>query len=244
MKKSIIILVISIFIGSTSAQSKWFEFGKTHIGLEYNILWGWGDSDLIVADYENWDDGPLKSLNIGFGFNSDFSIQVTCYKSFILRYTYVKLVEDFSGPIGESHYYHYGDTNSSEYDYTEVTYEYDDVSGRIKKSHIFSFGYPIKLFEFKYQGGTRWDPEKKTMEIPLILFVGVAFNNSEIMDLYVRSEHFMDWYFMSEYDWYIENRTNEYSNISLSFGISIPFFIQTSLFYTGQDIRLMLGVGI
>lgn len=240
MKKSIIILVISIFIGSTSAQSKWFEFGKTHIGLEYNILWGWGDSDLIVADYENLSE-DIKSFN---PFNVDFSLQATVKNKWLLRYTYIKLVEDISGPIGESQYYHYGDTNSYEDDYTEVTYEYDDVSGRIKKSHIFSIGYPFKLFDYKYSSGTRWKTENKTMEIPIIVFVGVAFNNNDIVDLYVRSEHFMDWYFMSEYDWYIENRTTEDSKIALSVGISIPFFIQTSLFYTGQDIRLMLGVGI
>ena len=63
------------------------------------------------------------------------------------------------------------------------------------------------------------------------------------MDMYVRTEGFSDWYFMDEHDWYIENR-NTKKNQKLVFGVSIPAFIQISLFYTGRDTRIMFGVGI
>ena len=49
---------------------------------------------------------------------------------------------------------------------------------------------------------------------------------------------------MGEYDWYIENRTSAKSKVSLSFGGSLQFFVQRSLFFTGQDFRLMFGIGI
>jgi len=223
----ILLLIVGCVFGDTINSrdtEKQIGSGKTHKGIEWNILWGAGNSDLIVCDYEGF--GVVKRLDGFFGFNWDFSIQATIYKKWMLRYTYIKLNKDFSGPVGENLDVQFGDTESYESDFEELNYQYSGTSSRITKSHIYSLGYPI------------------TKKFPVIIFLGLAFNSSEVMDIYDESKHFMDWYFMSKYDWYVENRTPEKSRTKLSYGISIPLIIQTSFFYTGEEYRLMFGVGI
>ena len=84
---------------------------------------------------------------------------------------------------------------------------------------------------------------RKTYELPIIILLGISINNSEVMDLY---EHWEGGYTVlnSEWNYYIENRKNDVSSINLSYGISIPFFIQTSIIFTGNDWRLMFGFGL
>ena len=223
------------------AQTKLFELGVTHIGIENNLLWGWGNSDLIGADYEDFSNGSLNEISDNFGWNADFSIQATFYNKFLLRYTYIKLVEDIPGPIGtdksyyEFYYYYYDICKrSSDYDY--------ESSHRRNISHIFSLGYPIKYFEYKYESGYYYKTDK-TLRIPIIIFVGLAFNKSEIMDLYSEFNYDECDYDSPSY-WSIENRNSDFNETKFAFGVSIPFYIQTSLIYTGWDWRLMFGVGI
>lgn len=220
------------------SESKLFTLGETHVGLEWNIMWGLGDCDLIVADWENHAAGTLKKIDEDF-FNSDFSLQYSILGKLVARYTYIKINKNIDGPIGPDRSYKYGDRYSLEYDLEETTYKYDG-SGSQSISHIISLGYPFTLYKIKKN--TFWGI-KKSIPIDIIPFIGIAFNDFSEMDMYLRTEGFSDWYFMDEHDWYIENRITETTQ-QLSFGISIPALIQMSLFYTGKDVRLMFGIGI
>ncbi|MCK4448170.1 MAG: hypothetical protein KAW56_13945 [Candidatus Marinimicrobia bacterium] len=217
-------------------KNKFFNLKGKHIGLELNSFWNYGDCDLI-ADWENHAAGKLKEIKDTF-FDTDFSIQYTIYKSFIMRYTYIKICKNILGPIGPDLSYKYGDRHSIDYNLEETKYEYER-SGALNKSHIISLGFPITLGKIDLSKFYF----KEKIPINAIFFGGISFTNNSRMDEYVRTEGFSDWYFMDEHDWYIENRAIK-KKIKLSFGVSIPFGIQTSLFYTGYDWRLMFGFGI
>lgn len=223
-----ILITLSLFLLNT-IQGSWYidwaeDIGhKTHGGWEFNAAWNLGDSKM-----QNYGTDYILE-----GQNRDFSIQYTLYKKWMLRYTYIKLYNDFKGPAGVDQSYNYQNSYGG-----YVSYEHY-ASSRLKKSHIFSIGYPIKLFNYDmpyYRG-------RKTYELPIIILLGISINNSEVMDLY---EHWEGGYTVlnSEWNYYIENRKNDVLSINLSYGISIPFFVQTSIIFTGNDWRLMFGMGL
>ena len=100
----------------------------------------------------------------------------------------------------------------------------------------------IKYFEYNYETGSYYK-SNKTIRFPIIIFAGIAFNNAEAMDLYWEFNYDECDYDSPSY-WSIENRKTELDETKLSFGISIPYYIQTTIMYTGWDWRLMFGIGI
>jgi len=208
----------------------------THIGFEWNAFWNWGDCDLM-ADAENHARGTLKIIDDLY-FDTDVSIQYSLKKKVVLRYTYTVIHDNLDNRVGPDLSYKYGDRYSPDYDWEETEYEYR-ASGSRNRSHIFSIGYPIRindvdLSEYGFTGKYPLD---------IIFFGGISFTKNSKMDNYVWSDGFSDWYFADEYDYYIENRKTKKA-IKLSYGISIPLGIQTSIFFTGHDWRILFGVGI
>ena len=63
MNRSQILIITVLFPLIAYLQSKLFTLGETHIGLEWNMMWGSGDCDLIVADWENHAAGTLKEID-------------------------------------------------------------------------------------------------------------------------------------------------------------------------------------
>jgi len=228
-----------LIINSLYANLGLFDLSKIHIGIEYNMGWGMGDCDLILADWENFASGTFKEVDPDL-FNDDFSIQCTVYNKFIIRYTYIDLNKNINGPVGPDHSYSYGDRNSADWDFEETKYEYKNESGKQTISNIISIGYPFEIG--KINKNPVWGLYKD-YNIDLIVFAGLAFEESSEMDLYHWSNGFLDWYFMDEHEYYIENRVSS-NSIKLSFGISLPLLFQVSAIYTGSDFRLMFGMGI
>ena len=210
----------------------------SHMGLEWNVFWNWGDCELL-GDYENFGNQGKELVSVDKTFlDTDFSVQFTLKNRIMMRYTYAVINDNIDGPVGPDLAYQYGDRNSADWDWEETTFEYDR-SGSQNISHIFSIGYPLKIADIdlsEYGLSGSWP-------FTVIPFIGIAFANNSIMDEYVRQSGFSDWYFMDEIDWYIENRVIDKS-IKPSFGISIPLGVQTSLLFTGTDWRLMFGIGI
>jgi len=208
----------------------------THMGLEWNMFWNWGDCD-IIADYENFAHGSLKSVDETF-LDTDFSLQYSLPNKIVLRYSYIVINENADTPVGPDRSYEYGDRTSGDYDWEETTFKYEGSASQ-NKSHIFSAGYPIRISDIDL---SQWSMSGK-YPLDVILFGGISFTNNSKLDEYVRTEGFSDWYFMDEHDWYIENRVTDKA-IKLSYGISIPLGVQTSIFFTGHDWRILFGVGI
>ena len=196
MNRLQILFMIVSFHLMIYSQNKLFTLGETHIGLEWNMMWGWGDCDLIIADWENHATGTGKAIDEDF-FNSDFSLQYSIFEKLVTRYTYIKINKNIVGPIGADRGYKYGDRYSIEHDLEEIEYSYYGKSGSQNISHIFSIGYPFNISKIEKN---TWG-FKKSIPIDIIPFIGIAFNNFSVMDMYVRHEGFSDWYFMDEIDW-------------------------------------------
>jgi len=233
---SILYLVLGITIAVNVYSEEKRIPSLKHMGLEWNMYWNWGDCD-VTAEWENFANGTLTKVDDLF-LDTDFSLQYSLPNKFVLRYTYTSINKNLSSPVGPDLSYEYGDRNSGDYDWEETTFTYDGSASQ-NKSHILSVGYPLRLSEIDL---SQWSMSGK-YPLDIILFGGISFTNNSKLDEYLRVEGFSDWYFMDEYDWYIENRKVDKS-IKLSYGVSIPLGIQTSLFFTGHDWRIMFGVGI
>ncbi len=234
--KSFIYLLVGVMI----VTSVYAEEGRmpsiTHYGLEWNMFWNEGDSDLM-ADGENHASGNFKVIDELY-FDTDFSLQYSLKKKLVLRYTYTVIHEKLNKSVGPDLSYKYGDRYSSDYNWEETEFEYRG-SGSRNKAHILSVGYPLRLTDIDL---TQYGMSGK-YPLDIIVFGGISFTNNSKMDNYVWSDGFSDWYFADEYNYYIENRKTEKA-IKLSYGISIPLGIQTSIFFTGHEWRIMFGVGI
>jgi len=161
------VLLITLWITFLFGKNNYFSLKGKHIGLEWNSYWNYGDCDL-VADWENHAAGKLKEVKDTF-FDTDFSIQYTLYKKFVVRYTYIKICENISGPIGPDLSYKYGDRYSLDYDLEETKYEYER-SGSQNKSYIISIGYPITVGKIDLSRFYFYDK----IPINVIIFGGIS----------------------------------------------------------------------
>ena len=156
--------------GQIDVGKKWFNYRSPsfHAGIEYNLFWNWGDNDILLANYivvrDSQDNFSSFETN-KFSFDVDFSLQFSIYDKFIIRYTFIRHLQNISGPIGVDRSYTWGDRFDLAYDLEETNYTYDG-SGQVLSSNILSIGYPIDVLKLF---GNR--------SMPIIPFIGIDFQH-------------------------------------------------------------------
>lgn len=242
MKKTYIIILLSIIISLSVSQEKrkWFEWNKTHIGVESWLIPSIPEE--IRFSQTKRDVTNLTGVDNynGEDYIDDYwSIQYTVKDKWVLRYSSYDVNENISGPIGpdKGNIQDHSDDSQYEYSYFETFYV---GSGRQTISKIISLGYP---FTIKKIQPNKWF-QYKEYNIDLILFLGLSFNKISDMDVYETDE----WIGNQTYFWDLwetVKHTDIKNTITPSIIISIPMlYLQSSVMYNGHHIQLMFGYGI
>ena len=248
MKRSLYIVFLGIFLSSIcfsneTKKVKWFEYGKTHVGLE-SVLIQYLTIDLwfdILSDDRTNDVTNLSGVDVYEGndyFDCYWSIQYSLMDKLVLRYTSFDKNIDIDGPIGPDQGYIVDNSNSSQHNYRYYDKHYDG-SGEQKISRIISIGYPFTLKKIKSSWRTEYN-------LDLIVFMGLSFNTINKMDVYDTDEWIGDKvYFVDSWD--SVDYTETINEIKPSIILSIPRLfgmLQSSIVYNGSDFKFMFGIGI